>query len=109
MKSPKDMNPWTVPFPHEGLARIQWEGPWMTAGVPIVERYRHTHWVASMFVAGEEQNIFDVNCMCVGGWVPLSEWSGSVVPWLLKQYQPKADGHWHITHCIEVEMPEVTR
>ena len=65
-------------------------------------RYRHTHWVGSCFIEGEEQSIFDVNCMCVGGWVPLSEWTDSLVPWLLKQCEPKADGRWHITHSVEV-------
>jgi hypothetical protein len=65
-------------------------------------RYRHTHWVASCTIEGEEQNIFDVNCMCIGGWVPLSEWADSLVPWLLKQCEPKASGRWHITHSVEV-------
>src|SRR5260370_36238579 len=52
-------------------------------------RYRHTHWVAAISHGSdwtapgwEEPSIFDVNCLCVGGWVPLSEWSESVVPWL---------------------------
>jgi hypothetical protein len=93
----------SLAWPKHGLARIQWEGPWTKPGVPIAARYRHTHWVASMAIEGEEQNIFDVNCMSVGGWVPLSEWAGSVVPWLLGQCEPKADGRWHITHCIEIE------
>lgn len=43
-------------------------------------------------------DIFDVNCMCVGGWVTLTEWSAQVVPWLLKECQPKANGKWHLTH-----------
>lgn len=90
-------------WPQFGLARVQWEGPWTAPGVPIRVRYGHTHWVASMSVEGEEQNIFDINCICVGGWVPLPEWSTSVVPWLLKECQPKANGRWHLTHAIEIE------
>ena len=70
-------------------------------------RYRHTHWVASAAEPGSENNIFDINCMCVGGWVPLSEWSGHVVPWLLAQCEPKANGKWHLTHLIEISRPHI--
>lgn len=89
-------------WPEHGLARVQWEGPWTAPGVPMRVRYRHTHWVAAMAVDGEERRIFDVNCMCVGGWVPLTEWVFKVVPWLLKEAEPKANGFWHLTHVIEV-------
>lgn len=89
-------------WPDFGLARIQWEGPWTADGVPVRVRYRHTHWVATV---GQGTEIFDVNCLCVGGWVPLAEWSGQVVPWLLSQCEPKADGKWHITHSVEVVPP----
>jgi hypothetical protein len=86
-------------WPSYGLARVQWEGPWTAPGVPMRVRYRHTHWVGvDSTIEGEEINIFDVNCMCVGGWVPFSEWLGSVVPWLLRQCEPKANGRWHLTH-----------
>jgi len=94
------------PWPRFGLVRVQWEGPWTAPGVPILVRYRHTHWiVADSSIQSEEPNIFDVNCMSVGGWVPLSEWHDSVVPWLLKQCEPKANGGWHLTHVLEVERP----
>lgn len=108
----RDIRQWSngnqgvIPWPKFGLVRVQWEGPWTAPGVPIRVRYRHTHWVASMAVEGEEQNIFDINCICVGGWVSLSEWSQSVVPWLLKQCVPKANGKWHLTHVIEVPKPQ---
>jgi hypothetical protein len=103
-------------WPSFGLARIQWEGPWTAPGVPMRVRYRHTHWVAVVTDSGwynnmepgsSEPNIFDVNCMCVGGWVPLSEWANSVVPWLLGECEPKANGKWHLTHVVEIEKPEV--
>jgi len=90
-------------FPQYGLARVQWEGPWTAPGVPIRVRYRHTHWVAAVSEGGREHDIFDINCMCVGGWVPLSEWATDVVPWLLKECEPKANGRWHLTHAVEVE------
>ena len=99
-------------WPQFGLARVQWEGPWTQPSVPIAARYRHTHWVAAMSdprhwttPGWEETRIFDVNCMCVGGWVPLSEWAGSVVPWLLNACEPKANGRWHLTHVVEIERP----
>lgn len=88
-------------WPEYGLARVQWEGPWMDPGVPVMARYRRTHWVGSRTNGGEHQ-IFDINCMYVGGWVPLLEWSDKVVPWLLRECQPKADGRWHVTHSVEV-------
>jgi hypothetical protein len=88
-------------WPTLGLVRIQWEGPWTAPGVPIAARYRHTHWVASRYTDAGVR-IFDINCMCVGGWVPLTEWSGQVVPWLLKQVEPKANGNWHKTHMLKI-------
>lgn len=99
------------PWPNFGLARVQWEGPWTAPGVPMAARYRHTHWVASARLEeicltkgyAELQGVFDVNCMSVGGWVGLSTWTDSVVPWLLKHCEPKASGHWHITHSVEVQ------
>lgn len=94
-----------APWPYYGLARVQWEGPWTAPGVPMRVRYRHTHWVGCAAEIGSDHNIFDVNCMCVGGWVPFSEWNSSVVPWLLQQCEPKANGKWHLTHIVEIEPP----
>jgi hypothetical protein len=96
-----------APWPEFGLARVQWHGPWTNPGVPPRVAYRHTHWVASQALEGGERQIFDVNCMNVGGWIPESEWSGHLVPWLLKECEPKADGKWSLTHVIEVEPPKV--
>jgi hypothetical protein len=96
-----------VPWPKFGLCRVQWCGPWTAFGVPPRVAYRHTHWVAAQTVPGIERHVFDVNAMCVGGWIPESEWSGSLVPWLLKECEPKSDGKWFLTHVIEVEPPKV--
>lgn len=85
-------------YPDFGLVRIQWGGPWTKPGVPIAARYRHTHWIA---VEGEMR--FDVNAMCVGGWIPLAEWETQLVPWLLKECEPKASGGWWPTHCWQIE------
>lgn len=89
-------------WPVFGLARIQWEGPWTEPGVPMAARYRHTHWVGSCQHPRRGQGIFDINCMSVGGWVPLREWSADLVPWLLAETTPRATGKWHITHAVEI-------
>lgn len=88
-------------WPRFGLARVQWEGPWTQPGVPMVARYRHTHWVGS-WRDGNATQIFDINAMCVGGWLPLSEWAGQLVPWLLRECVRRADGQWHLTHRVEI-------
>jgi hypothetical protein len=81
-----------------GLIRIQWGGPWTKPGVPMQARYRQTHWVAARNGSSE---IFDVNAMCVGGWLSQAEWTLQLVPWLMKECCPKGDGLW-ATHAIEV-------
>ena len=89
-------------FPDYGLARIQWEGPWTAPGVHIRARYRYTHWVGAARINGEV-GIWDVNCINNGiGWVSLKEWANVLVPWLLKECHPRANGRWHITHSVEV-------
>jgi hypothetical protein len=88
------------PLPRFGLARIQWEGPWTKPGVPLRARYRHTHWIGVR--RGAVDAVFDINAMNVGGWISLEDWCGHLVPWLLAECEPKADGWWHITHSIEV-------
>lgn len=95
---PDKLDPW----PDFGLVRVQWEGPWTAPGVPIRARYRHTHWIGCVRVPNEEPSIFDVNAMAVGGWIPLSMWRDSLVPWILKHCAPQANGGWHLTHVIEV-------
>ncbi len=90
-------------FPAYGLARIQWTGPWTRPGVPPKVAYRHSHWVGSRAHATE---IFDINAVSYcGGWIERSQWENSLVPWLLKELEPGADG-WYITHAIEVQMPD---
>jgi len=95
-------------WPSYGLARIQWEGPWTAPGVPMVARYRHTHWVGAQWGAkpGDPMSvgIFDINCMNSSGWVALEDWSSTIVPWLLRELHPKANGRWHITHAVEIHL-----
>lgn len=105
---------WTIESPPtHGLCRIQWEGPWTEPGVPIRVRYRHTHWIAlqnprhaSMLdQIHRDAGVFDINAMNSGGWISYADWATSLVPWLLKEAVPRANGRWHITHRIEVERP----
>lgn len=93
-------------WPDYGLARVQWEGPWTAPGVPPRVACRHTHWVgARQKTIGVD--IFDINCICAGGWVDVSEWVGQVVPWLLSECVPKANGRWHLTHVVEITPPRL--
>lgn len=87
-------------FPRFGLVRVQWGGPWCRPGVPIRVRYCHTHWVGA--VRTDCLYVFDINATCTGGWLPFVEWQGLLVPWLLRETQPRADGSWWITHVAEV-------
>lgn len=93
-------------WPNYGLVRIQWEGPWMAPEVSVAVSYRHTHWVGA---ARDDRGVgvFDINCIKNGsGWVSLDDWTGMLVPWLLKECVPRASGGWHITHAIEVKLPK---
>lgn len=96
-------------WPIYGLCRIQWEGPWTQPGVPIRVRYRHTHWIAVQHPVGARAaGIFDVNCLANGsGWTDEKSWRENLVPWLLEECVPRADGKWHITHSIEVDPSSV--
>jgi len=68
----------------------------------MAARYRHTHWVGSRIVEGEVR-IFDINALqYTGGWLPYKIWAEQLVPWLIKGCEPKSDGLWWPTHCVEV-------
>lgn len=95
-------------YPDFGLVRVQWGGPWTKDGVPMRARYRHTHWIATRRIGeespdGQGREVFDVNAMSIGGWLPWIEWESQLVPWLLKQVEPKGNGDWWPTHCWEIE------
>jgi hypothetical protein len=100
-----DVIPETYPkcdlWPDNSLIRIQWAGPWTEPLVPKPARYRHTHWIGCRHNGTHEAQIFDVNATCVGGWMPIHEWTDQLVPWLLRECEPKADGRWWQTHrCV---------
>lgn len=92
------------PWPRYGLARIQWEGPWTKPGVPARVAYRHTHWVGVCGFNPTNVGIFDINMISNGtGWGSLENWRTIMVPLLLKECVPRADGKWHLTHAIEID------
>lgn len=89
-------------WPAYGLVRVQWEGPWTEAGVPMRARYRFTHWIGAT-TRTTPIAIFDINCINNGtGWCSLDDWQRVIVPYLTGLY-PSANGKWHITHAIEVQ------
>ena len=88
-------------WPGYGLVRVQWEGPWTDPGVPMVARYRYTHWIGAE-IGRNSIGVFDINCLANGtGWCALADWSETIVPWLLEGY-PRATGKWHLTNAIEI-------
>lgn len=90
--------PGEMPRLQHGLIRVQWGGPWTKPGVPMAARYRQTHWIA-MRDGGE---VFDINAMCCGGWIPFREWHDQLAPWLCRQVVPKWDGRLWATHALDV-------
>lgn len=90
-------------WPEYGLARVQWEGPWTAPGVPAAAAYRHTHWVGAAHDPVKGIGIFDINAIGNGsGWCALENWTGTLVPWILDECVPRANGGWHLTHVVEV-------
>lgn len=97
-----------LPWPTFGLVRVQWSGPWCRPGVPMRARYNHTHWVATK-APWTGREVFDVNATCTGGWIPFAEWAKQLVPWLIRECEPKADGRWWPTHSVELLTPSPER
>jgi hypothetical protein len=90
-------------WPDNGLARVQWDGPWTEPSVPARVAYRHTHWVATHW-NGTNYGIFDINATANGsGWCSMADWCGTIAPWIMKELVPKSTGRWHLTHSIEIE------
>lgn len=90
-----------------GLVRIQWCGPWTDPAAHWMERQRHTHWIATKkdFAA---LWIFDVNAIATqdkiyNGWIRFEAWRDQLVPWLLKECEPGANGDWLITHYLTIK------
>lgn len=88
------------------LVRVQWSGPWCNHGVPMAARYKATHWIA----AGVKGTgwAYDVNAMLdegnCNGLISYRNWAEQLVPWLIKELRPKADGDWWITHIHVLEL-----
>lgn len=90
-------------WPCWGLVRIQWHGPWTEDGVPPRAAYRHTHWVGSAYI-DDAIGVFDINAIGNGsGWCSFGDWADRLVPWILKECVPRANGRWSLTHAVELE------
>lgn len=97
-------------WPRFGLCRVQWTGPWTRPDVPARAAYRHTHWIGAARDAAKGVAVFDINMMANGsGWASLGDWSSSLVPWLLEECEPRADGDWYLTHVVEVDPARACR
>lgn len=101
-------------YPEVGLVRIQWAGRWTGPGVPVRARYRKTHWVAvrpSTFPLrnpkSSPRDVFDVNAVRWGGWIPWRGWKDELVPWIIRECVKGGTGVWWPTHCWEVSGPLV--
>lgn len=102
-KADCDRNALAMPiFPQFGLVRVQWDGSWCDSGVPVPARYRKTHWIAYSDGGGDEEMAFDVNAMCVGGWITFREWANDLAPWLIRECVKGGSGKWWPTHCWEL-------
>ena len=86
-----------ISFDFKALIRIQWAGPWTEPEVPMKERQRYTHWIGV-----KDLNIFDINAMNIGGWIPFEEWKNELVPWLVDQVDSRCNGNWWPTHILEL-------
>lgn len=97
-------------WPGYGLVRIQWEGPWTEPGANPRWAYRHTHWVGGWRTEQRGYGVFDINAIGNGtGWCALADWERVIVPWILREAVPRANGKWHITHAVEVEFEGAIR
>lgn len=95
--------PENVRYPHLGLVRVQWAGSWCDAGVPMVARYRRTHWIGVSHDGDGKRMVLDVNAVAFGfGWIPWVQWTDWLVPWLIRECVKGGTGAWWPTHCWEV-------
>lgn len=69
-------------FQGDGLAFVQWVGPWDKPGNQRWA-YRYTHWIAFSQAGSGEIAVFDVNNGEEGGWCWLDDWAREIVPLLL--------------------------
>lgn len=79
----------------DGLAYVQWTGPWTAPGASPRWAYRHTHWIA---VACSGELVYDAN---LGSWLHSDEWAEDIAPQLIRDVK-RADGGWWIRTTVEV-------
>lgn len=99
-----DWRPAPGEFPHFGILRVLWDGPWNG----FVPRRLHSHWIGSAG-SGPSLRIFDINAISVGGWISFVEWQTHLRPWLLDLCEPEATGGWEIAEAYEISQPPCRR
>jgi len=95
-------------WPRYGLARVQWDGPWMRHA-RVFDRLPHSHWIGVAARRDGDVRIFDHNAIAVGGWIPLQEWDHGLRPWLLQAAEPLASGRWWLADICEIDRRTLTK
>lgn len=80
-------------WPELGIVRIGFEGPWSLDGDKIATLKR-SHWIATARRPDGKQEVFDVNALGSGGWVPQDEWNYDIVPKVAKKYDTSGNSNW---------------
>jgi hypothetical protein len=86
----------------DGLAYIQWTGPWTAPTASARWAYRHTHWIA---VGLNGDAVYDAN---MGAWIQAEKWRDVVAPELLRDVR-RAYGGWFLRTVIRVRGTGVSR
>ncbi len=96
------------PFPHHGIVRVQFDGPWTQKGVPPQAAYEHTHYVATQMSQLGSRFVFDLNAYGWNdhgptGWVSYERWCEKILPLITPK---RGNGGWWITHSYELRRPD---
>lgn len=94
-------------WPAYGLARVLWRGPWWDDPKPFAREY-HSHWVGVRGRNGSPDEIFDINAIEQGGWIPFAEWRDNLVPWLLGWDEPEATGGFEVSDAYALDPAALT-
>lgn len=87
-----------------GIARVQWDGPWLAPDANPVAAYRHTHWVASIQDDARGMCVFDVNALDLGGWLLYPAWRQCIAAEITRDIR-RATGDFWVTHRFELQPP----
>lgn len=80
-------------WPVDGVALLQFLGPWGNEKSPSSAALRYTHWVGV-----KRDLIYDLNW---GAWLPLLSWEALVYP-MFTDFEPKISG-WKVRCGLQIE------